>query len=456
MSEARVVRYIEANQKRFLGELVGWLKIPSISGLPKHRSDVLRAGDHVSRMLGGLGFKTKLLTSKGHPSVYAERIEDPKLPILLIYGHMDVQPVDPLTQWKHPPFDPWLEDGRLYGRGTADDKGQVMIHIKACEALIKMTGGLPLNVKFIIEGEEEVGSPNFEAIVKENRDRLTSTFTVISDTSMVGKGLPTVAYATRGLVYFEVSAEGPKTDLHSGSFGGAVVNPLLALAKVLSGMVDERGRVAIPGFYSGVAALTAKEKRWFSMVKSLGGEIEQVAGVPALGGEKGLGLVERVWARPTFEVHGLSGGFQGPGSKTIIPQNAMAKVSMRLVPGQDPARVAKMFTDHVRRSAPKGVRVSVQEIPGGGPAFIEDVEQPAFRCAGEALKAAFGVEPVFARCGGSIFAPEIFKRYYPKTPVVLMGFGLPGENAHAPNEWLDLDNFQKGIITCADYYGRLA
>ncbi|MBI4064020.1 MAG: dipeptidase [Elusimicrobia bacterium] len=448
--------YVQANFDRFLAELVDWLKIPSISSSSQHKTDVVRAINYGAGLLEKLGFKTETLQTKGHPSLYAEKIVSATAPTVLIYGHLDVQPVDPLDQWKTPPFEPRREGDRLWGRGTADDKGQVMIHFKACETLIKTKGELPVNIKFIVEGEEEIGSPNFEQLVSNYKDKLKSDVALVSDTAMVAENCPTISYATRGLVYFEVSVEGPKIDLHSGQFGGAVLNPALALSQILTAMVDKNGKVTIPGFYKDVANPTAEEKRWFKRAERLQNkELAFVAGVPLAGGEKGKGLIERVWARPTFEVHGLISGFQGEGSKTIIPQRASAKVSVRLVPKQDPAKITNAFKRHVAKLTPKGVKVTVKTFQGGGPAFLENPKTPVFLAAKQALKEVFKTEPYYERCGGSIFAPELFKKVFPATPVVMLGFGLPGENAHAPNEWLSLDNFRRGILTCARYYELL-
>ncbi|MBI4369053.1 MAG: dipeptidase [Elusimicrobia bacterium] len=448
--------YAVVHHQEFLEELEAWLRIPSISALSSHRGDILKAVNFASERLQGLGFRTEIWQTQGQPSLFAERLEDKYLPTLLIYGHLDVQPVDPLDQWKHPPFEPWVEGNRLYGRGSADDKGQTMIHIKACESWIKTAGRLPLNVKFIIEGEEEVGSPYFADLLKRYENRLSSDVTVVSDTSMAGKDHPSITYSTRGLIYYELLATGPGIDLHSGGFGGAVRNPLLALSQILSAMVDKKGKVTIPGFYQGVAPLNKEEKKWARRVKALEKEWARAAGVSLAGGETGISAIERVWSRPTFEVHGLSGGFQGEGSKTIIPQSAMAKVSMRLVPHQDVEAVARSFERCAARLAPKGVKIVIRRLPGGGPAFLEDVKQPAFEAALSSLQEAFKKEAVFIRSGGSIFACDLFKRAFPKVPVVLMGFGLPDENAHAPNEWLDLDNFQNGITACALFYERFA
>lgn len=418
--------------------------------------DVYRAARFLENKLKVLGFQTEIWETPGQPSLFAERIENPKLPTLLVYGHLDVQPVDPLDKWKKPPFEPWVQGNKLFGRGSADDKGQVMIHVKACEGLIKKEGRLPVNVKFIIEGEEEVGSPNFEFLLKKHRNRLESAATLISDTAMVAEGRPSISCATRGLICFEIEASGPTTDLHSGSFGGVVRNPLTVLSQILANMMDKKGKVTIPGFYRDVVGLTKQERLLFKKVKFLEKELGRVSGVPSLGGEKGYSVLERVWARPTFEIHGLSGGFQGEGSKTIIPTCALAKVSMRLVPKQNPSQIASLFISHVKKLVPKGVKVAVRQIPGGGPAWMEDIGHPAFRAASESLKQAFGREPVFIRCGGSIFAPEILKRYFPKTPVILIGFGLPNENSHAPNEWLSLENYRRGIAACHYFFLAVA
>ncbi|MBI2070813.1 MAG: dipeptidase [Elusimicrobia bacterium] len=448
--------YVGTNFGRFLDELIAWLKIPSISALSQHKGDVLQSVDFADGLLKEMGFRTEVWPTKGHPSLFAEKMTDDSKPTVLIYGHLDVQPVDPLKLWKKPPFEPWQEGDRLYGRGTADDKGQTMMHIKACQAILNTRGRLPVNVKFIIEGEEEIGSPNFETLVNEHREQLSNDAVVISDTAMVGENCPTISYATRGLVYFDLIVQGPQIDLHSGGFGGAVANPALALAKILSAMTDAKGRVTIPGFYNNVAKLSKEEQRWFKRARFMAKELEAAAGVPLTGGEKGLDPITRVWARPTFEVHGLVGGFLNEeGSKTIIPSSARAKVSMRLVPKQNPDQVAKSFERYVAKLAPKGLRVTVRRLEGGGPAFLENVNSPAMEAARKALHEVFGVEPYWERCGGSIFAPDLFKKAFPKTPVIMLGFGLPGENAHAPNEWLDLKNFKRGILTAARFYELL-
>ncbi|MFC1522274.1 dipeptidase [Elusimicrobiota bacterium] len=444
--------YVNKNFDSFVRDLSGWLEIPSISSEKSRKADVRRAIDYAGNRLKKLGFTTSVWSVPGsQPCLFAQRIESKKSPTLLVYGHADVQPVDPLSEWIKPPFKPWVskDKGRIYARGSSDDKGQAMMYVKACEYWIKNFKKLPLNVKFLIEGEEEIGSPYLEKIIRKHKDLLSNALCLFSDSNMIKSGYPAISYATRGLVYFEVEVKGPNSDLHSGGFGGIVLNPLFALVAILRSMVGKDGKILIPGFYKGVLSMSKAEKQSLKRISFMGDYLAKVAGVKPYGGEKGRSLLERVWARPTFEVHGIVGGFQDEGSKTVIPKQAKAKVSMRLVPKQDPKHIISAFKKYVKKVNPKGVKVSVKLISGGGPAFYEDTKHPYFKLAMQSLKFAFKKEPAMMRIGGSIFVPEILKRMFPKSPVIPIGFGLADDNVHAPNEWFDLGNFKKGIISSA-------
>ena len=374
-------------------------------------------------------------------------------PTVLIYGHYDVQPPEPLELWTSPPFEPTLRDGRIYARGSVDDKGQLYLHIKAIEAHLRTAGRLPVNVVVVAEGEEEVGSEHLIPFIEAHAARLKADAIVISDTTMVGAGIPTISASLRGIAYFELHVEGPSTDLHSGAYGGAVVNPAVALARILASLHDDEGRIAIEGFYDDVR-VDPEYRRELARVPFDEAKFREETGAPALGGEAGFSTVERLWIRPTCDVNGLLSGYTGEGSKTVLPARAMAKVSFRLVPDQDPRRVERLFREHVERVAPAGVRVTVRALHGGDP-WRARLGGPLYEAAARALEKAFGRAPVYAGEGGSIPIVPAFERVL-GAPVLLMGFGLPGENAHAPDEWMSLENFEKGTHAAAALLAELA
>jgi acetylornithine deacetylase/succinyl-diaminopimelate desuccinylase-like protein len=389
----------------------------------------------------------RVADTPGHPIVYGEWTDAPGMPTVLIYGHYDVQPVDPLDQWTSPPFEATVRDNELFARGAADDKGQLFAHLKAIEAHLRQTGTLPVNVKILLEGEEEVGSPNLDPFIRQNRDLLSADVVVISDTPMIERGVPSICYGLRGLSYFQIDLRGSKSDLHSGSFGGAVANPAFVLAQVLAQMKDRSGHVKIPGFYDDVLAVTDEERAEIRRLPFNETQYRLDLGAPRLFGESGFTTLERVWTRPTFEVNGLLAGFTGEGSKTVIPAAAMAKVSMRLVPNQDPDRIAELFEAFVRKVTPKTVELKVTRMHGGRP-WKTEIDNPFVQAAARAFEIGFGKRPVYTREGGSIPIVSTFQQEL-GAPTVLFGLGVPDENAHAPNEKLDLGNFFGGILSSA-------
>jgi acetylornithine deacetylase/succinyl-diaminopimelate desuccinylase-like protein len=447
--------YWQANRERQLAWLIDYVRMPSISSSPEHADEVRRCGQWTVAEMERIGLRNgRLLETGGHPAAYAEWLEAPGAPTVLVYGHYDVQPVDPLELWDSPPFEPSLRNGELYGRGSVDDKGQVLMHWAAVEALFQVEGRLPVNLKFVVEGEEEIGSPNLDACIERHLDLLKADVAVISDTAMYGHGIPSLCYGLRGLAYLQIDVQGPNSDLHSGSFGGAVANPCNALAEILARLKDEAGRVLIPGFYDAVRPLSEGERAELAKLPFDEAAYRAAIDVDALTGEPGFSPLERLWARPTLDVNGLWGGFQGPGAKTIIPAEAHAKVSCRLVPDQDPDEIARLFQDYVRSIAPAGVRVSVQPLHGGRPS-ITPIDHPATLAAKRALERAFQKEVVFMREGGSIPVVATFDSLL-HVPTVLLGVGLPDEHAHAPNERLNLDNFYRGIQAAAYLWHELA
>jgi acetylornithine deacetylase/succinyl-diaminopimelate desuccinylase-like protein len=447
--------YLQRHRHRFVEELNEFLRIPSVSARSEHKADVRACADFLAERMREAGLpKVEVVDTAGHPVVWAERTAAPARPTLLFYGHYDVQPVDPLNEWTSPPFEPQIRNGRLYARGSADDKGQVYLHLKALQAFLETSGELPVNLKFLVEGEEEVGSPNLEPFLRKRVEELSCDGVLISDTPMFDAKTPSICVGLRGLVYLEVHVQGPKQDLHSGSYGGSVVNPANALAQILTRLKDESGRVTIPHFYDRVKPLSPQEKRSLAALPFDERAYREELGVPALGGgESAFGPLERIWARPTLDVNGLLSGYTGEGSKTIIPARAMAKVSCRLVPEQDPAEIERRFVEHVLSLAPAGVRVEVRRLHGAQP-WSEDPAGPLFQAAGRALERAFGRTPVFTREGGSIPIVPLFQQTL-RAPCVLLGFTLPNCNAHSPNEWIDVDLYQKGIHTVAALYEEL-
>jgi acetylornithine deacetylase/succinyl-diaminopimelate desuccinylase-like protein len=450
-----VIAYIDANRKRFVDELVEWVRIPSVSSDPERAADVARNAEHLAAHLRTLGAgRVEVWPTAGHPAVFAEWLNAPGKPTLLVYGHHDVQPVDPLNEWITPPFEPSLRGGRLWGRGVVDDKGQVYIHAKAIESFIKAAGKLPVNLKLIVEGEEEIGSDNLDILLRDRARDLTADFVCVSDTAMFGRGIPSLCVGLRGLAYIEVFVDGPALDLHSGSFGGGVTNPVNALAKMIATLHDDDGRVTVKGFYDHVLPMTDAERKEYAALPFDEKEWLRSTGAPVTAGEKGFTTLERIWGRPTLDCCGITGGFQGHGAKTIIPARASAKLSCRLVPDQEPDDIARLLSEHLERVAPPGVRVRVEKLHGGRP-YLAPTDHPVYEVAKRAFSKAFGKPTVFMREGGSIPFVRTIADATGK-PCLLMGFGQPDENAHAPNEWLDLENYHLGIKSAAYLYDELS
>src|ERR671915_2355829 len=455
MSMNNVIDFINTNRDRYLDELKEYLAIPSISALPQHKEDVRRGADWTADEMRAAGMQNvTLIDTPGHPVVYGDWLGAEGAPTILFYGHYDVQPVDPLELWESPPFEATVRDGEIYARGAADDKGQVFMHFKAIEAHLKQNGRLPVNLRIILEGEEEVGSANLDNFIHDHKAELGADVVVISDSPMFDRGIPSICYGLRGLVYFQLDVRGSKSDLHSGSFGGAVANPAFVLAQVLAQMKDRGGRVKIPGFYDDVRPLSEAERAEWKKLPFNESKYRKELGAPRLFGEKGYSTLERVWARPTFEVNGLLSGFTGEGAKTVLPATAMAKVSMRLVPDQDPKKIGDLFEAYLKKVAPKTVELKITRMHGGKP-WMTEFDNKFVRAAGRAIEKGFGKAPVFNREGGSIPVVSTFQEEL-GLPSVLFGVGLPDENAHAPNEKLDLGNFHNGIIASAYLYDEVA
>ncbi|HTM04227.1 MAG TPA: dipeptidase [Vicinamibacterales bacterium] len=451
----QVVDYINVHRDRYIEELKQYLAIPSISALPQHQADVRRAAEWTADALRTAGMQNvRLIDTPGNPVVYGEWLGAPGKPTVLFYGHYDVQPVDPIDLWTSPPFDATIRDGEIYARGAADDKGQVFMHIKAVEAFMKQAGSLPINIKFFIEGEEEVGSVHLDQFVRDHKQELAADVVVISDSPMFDRGIPSICYGLRGLAYFQIDLRGTKSDLHSGSFGGAVANPAFVLAQILAQMKDRSGHIKIPGFYDEVRELSEAERAEWKNLPFNETKYRKELGAPKLFGESGYSTLERVWARPTFEVNGLLSGFTGEGAKTVLPAVAMAKVSMRLVPDQHPDKIAQLFDDYLHKVAPKTVDLKLTRMHGGKP-WMTEFDNKFVRAAGRAIEQGFGKSPVFNREGGSIPVVSTFQEEL-GVPSVLFGVGLPDENAHAPDEKLDLGNFHNGIIASAYLYQEIA
>lgn len=435
--------FVRAHQNRHLDELKEILRIPSVSTDPERAGDVARAAQWVEARLKRAGCtRTAIHPTKRHPIVYGEWLGAPGKPTILVYGHYDVQPADPLDLWTTPPFEPTIRDGRLYARGACDDKGQFLIHVNAFEAHLKTSGSCPVNIKFLIEGEEEIGSGNLEPFVADHKDLLTCDAVVVSDTAMFDKKTPSITHGLRGLSYAQIDVRGTASDLHSGSFGGAVINPAFALAHIIAGLKDAKGKVKVPGFYDKVRKLTAAERKSFAKLPHSDARFKKDLEAPALFGEPGFTTLERIWARPTLEVNGIWGGFTGDGAKTVIPAEAHAKVSMRLVPNQTAKEVFAKLERYVKKIAPKSVRVTVTHLHHGE-GWLAPTDHAALQAASRAVKKAFGKTPVFTREGGTIPVIATFDRIL-RVPAVLMGIGLHDDNLHAPNEKIDLDNFFKG------------
>jgi acetylornithine deacetylase/succinyl-diaminopimelate desuccinylase-like protein len=448
--------YFEKNKKRFLEELIDFLRIPSVSNEENHKPDVVKAAKWLESHLNGIGMENvKIYETEGHPIVYADWLNAGKnLPTILIYGHYDVQPTDPLDLWTSPPFEPLIKDGKIFARGSADDKGQIFIHIKSLETHLKNKKCLPLNIKVIFEGEEEIGSTNLYKFLSSNRNLLKADYVVISDTSMYKENLPSICYGLRGLCYMQIDVTGPNRDLHSGTFGGGIENPINALSNLITKLKDDNGRILIDGFYDDVVGLTQKERDEFKRLPFDEAEYMKDLEVKELFGEVGYTTIERVSARPTLDCNGIWGGYQGQGAKTVLPSVAGAKISMRLVPNQDPEKIAVLFEKYVNKIAPDSIKVKVNYLHGGKPS-VTAIDTPAIGAAIRALETAFGVKPVFFKEGGSIPIVNSFNEEL-GADAILLGFGLPDDNIHSPNEKFDLNNFYKGISTVACFYDEIS
>ncbi len=446
MNSAAAVTYARENQQRFLSELKDLLRIPSVSTLPEHKGDVLRAAEFVAKHLRNIGMEhVEVIPTAGHPLVYADWLKATGKPTVLCYGHYDVQPPDPLSEWHTPPFEPTERDQNLYARGAVDDKGQMYMHIKAFESLLKTNGGkLPVNVRVLIEGEEEVGGESIAKFVREHPERLKADVALVSDTEMFAPNLPTLCVGLRGMVYTELEATGAKTDLHSGMYGGAAPNPFEALARLITKLKDEKGKILIPGFYDRVKKPSAAElKAWRSLPFNVEHFRKTEVGSKELTGEVKFGVLERLWARPTLEVHGMPGGFIGAGAKTVIPARASAKVSMRLVPDQQPQKIFKLYGNFVQKNVPKGISINIRQYSLADPIVIK-TNNKFVQASTQAMKEVFNKDTVFIRSGGSIPIVADFEKHL-KIPSVMMGFGLPDDNLHAPNEKFHIPNFYRGI-----------
>jgi acetylornithine deacetylase/succinyl-diaminopimelate desuccinylase-like protein len=450
-----LVAYVRDNRERYLAELKTWIANPSISADPAHHADVRRSAEAVAARMRAAGLtEAEVLETDGLPVAYGSWLHAPGAPTILIYGHHDVQPADPFELWTSPPFEGTVRDGNIFGRGSVDDKGQVLMHLAALEAHLNVNGRLPLNVKVVVEGEEEIGSPSFEAFLARQRERLACDVAVISDTAVFAEDVPSLTVSLRGLVHWEVTVHGPATDLHSGYYGGAVKNPLEALAQIIAGLKDADGRVVVPGFYGGVREPGAAERAELAALPYDEKKEAAALGVPELTGEAGRTPLERTWLRPTLEINGMYGGYQGPGAKTIVPSFAVAKISARLVPGQDPAAVKRAVQTHIEAHVPRGVRVDIH-AEGDVRAVETSRDHPAVAAAARAMERGFGKPPVFIGTGGTIGPVSSFDRIL-HLPQVLIGVGLPDDAIHAPNEKFNLHQFYGGIETMTHLYTELA
>ena len=447
--------FVEQNQARLLEELKDFLRIPSISTLPEHKPDVERAAEFVALSLKRAGIEhVEIVPTEGNPLIYGDWLNAPCKPTVLCYGHYDVQPPDPLDLWHSPPFEPAVHDGNIYARGSADDKGQMYMHIKAVEALRAVNGTLPINLKFLIEGEEEVGGASIARYVAANKSKLKADVALVSDTALYEAGLPTLCIGLRGLVYMEIKATGPSRDLHSGLYGGAAPNPVFGLIELLAKCKESGGSIRIPGMYDDVAAASPAEKEsWKHLPFSEKDFLRNEVGATELNGEPGYSVLERIWARPTFEVHGIAGGFTGVGAKTVIPSTATAKVSFRLVPNQVPEKIVKSFRDFLQWNAPTGIQIELRVL-SAAPAVMVNPDHPAIQTAARVFSEMLGKPTVFTRSGGSIPVVGDFATHL-GIPSVLMGFGLPDDGLHSPNEKYRLENYYKGIMTIAQFFEEL-
>ncbi|MGC9326829.1 MAG: dipeptidase [Candidatus Hinthialibacter sp.] len=439
------ISFVFENQSRFIEELIEFCKIPSVSAKSDHRSDCRRAAQFVLDQLTGVGLEASLEETPGNPIVLGKYTRGEHAPTLLIYGHYDVQPEEPLDLWHSSPFEPVVREGDLIARGASDDKGQIFAHIKAVETLLKTKGEIPVNIVFLIEGEEETASANLGGFIAANRERLKADVAVISDSSQYGPGMPAICYGLRGICSEEIRVEGAKQDLHSGSHGGAVPSPCNILCEIIAQLKDAKGRVAIPGFYDGVLPLEKWEREAFASLPWDDEQYRKDLGLPALCGEDGYSTIERKWGRPTLDVNGLFGGYMGEGSKTIIPAWAGAKITMRLVPNQDPETISRLFREYVAQLAPDAVKITFLDTHGGGPVLVPR-DARFMNEAAQALRFGFGRDPVLIREGGSIPIVSTLNEQL-GINTLLLGFGLPEDNAHGPNEKFNLKDFERGILT---------
>ncbi len=437
-------QYVNDNRRRTLDELVELLRVPSVSTDPARAADVARCARLVEARLAEVGLSTRIYDTPGHPIVYGERLGREDQPTLLIYGHYDVQPPDPLARWRYGPFEPTLEEGRLIARGASDDKGQFYALVKGIEAARATYGDVPINVKVLIEGEEEIGSPNLAPFVHQSRALLASDVCLISDGAQFGPGQPAITYGLKGLCYLEMTLTGPQKDLHSGGFGGTVANPANVLARVIASCQAPDGTVTIPGFYDDVVPIDEDERARIAALPFDESVYLDEIGSPAATGEPGYSTLERRWARPTFDVNGLSSGFTGDGAKTVLPSTAMAKFSMRLVPDQDPDRIVRLVTAHLRRVTPESVTLDVKPFHTGRP-ILQPIDSEPVRAATRALEAAFGCAPVHVRDGGTIPVVATFREEL-GVDSLLLGLGQATDNAHSPNEQFDVDAFHRGQV----------
>ncbi|TCP27024.1 acetylornithine deacetylase/succinyl-diaminopimelate desuccinylase-like protein [Scopulibacillus darangshiensis] len=448
-----IKQYLKAHREPQLNQLKNFLSLESISSLSEHKDDVKKTADWVADELKAAGLEhVKVMETEKHPVVYGDWLKADGKPTVLIYGHYDVQPVDPIELWETPPFEPDIRDDKIFARGASDDKGQVFMHIKVIEAILKTKGELPVNVKFCIEGEEEIGSPSLDPFVDDHHDLLKADVLLVSDTTMVERGMPSVCYGLRGLCGLQIDLKGPKGDLHSGLYGGAVQNTIHALVELLGTMHNNNGQVTVDGFYDNVRPLTKEEIATYESL-SHDDKMKKQVGVKELYGEEGFSTIARIWGRPTLEINGIYGGFQGEGIKTVIPSLAHAKISCRIVPDQKPDEIAELLQKHIAEHLPVGVTAETTLFDQAKP-FITPYDHPAIEAAGIALKEAYGVAPTYSRMGGSVPIVETFNTKL-GLPAVLMGFGLNEENFHAPNEHFHLENFDKGMEALIDFLYEL-
>ena len=458
LTQDTVQGYISANKDRFLSELLDLLRIPSVSADPAFRKDVFRTADAIKARLTEAGAdKVEVCPTAGNPIVYGEKMIDPKLPTVMVYGHYDVQPADPYELWKTPPFEPVIktEGGKekIFARGACDDKGQMYMHVKAFELMMK-NGGPACNVKFMIEGEEEVGSVNLGPFIEANKEKLRCDVILISDTSMIADDVPSITVGLRGLAYVEVTVDGPSHDLHSGTYGGAVANPLNALCEMIAALIDKDRRITIPGFYDDVEEISAEEKAAITAIPFSLDNYKKELNIDAIRGEHGFNVIELTSVRPTLDVNGIKGGYQGEGAKTVLPATASAKISMRLVPHQKSEKIANLFADYFKSLAPEGIRVSVSFHHGGDPVVVP-MDCTEYRAAAAALRTTFGKEPIPQRAGGSIPIVKLFEDLL-GVKSIMMGFGLDSDLIHSPNENFGVYNFLKGIETLPFFYQEYA